>query len=121
MNFEFYLLHYNYWVSVILFMIGLYAMIAKENLIKKFMGLNIVETSIFLFYISMADKADAIAPVLYEYDQINVDQHANPLPSIIILTAIVIALAITATALALIIRIYEEYGTLNASEIEELW
>ncbi len=118
---EFYLQHYNYWISVLLFMIGLYTMIAKKNLIKKFMGLNIVDTSIYLFYISMGDKTNAIAPIVHHSHNINPDHFANPLPSVLILTAIVVAVGLTATALSLSIRIYEEYGTLNSEKIRELW
>lgn len=117
---DFYLQHYNYWISVLLFMIGLYTLIAKKNLIKKFFGLNIIDTSIYLFYISMGDKSGAIAPMIHG-EHVNPSHYANPLPSVLILTAIVVAVGLTATALSLTIRIYEEYGTLNAEKIRELW
>ncbi|PTD93670.1 Na+/H+ antiporter subunit C [archaeon SCG-AAA382B04] len=119
-NLEFYLQHYNYWISVLLFMIGLYTMIAKKNLIKKFLGLNIVDTSIYLFFISMGDKSKAIAPIIHG-EHVDPTHYSNPLPSVLILTAIVVAIGLTATALSLSIRIYEEYGTLNSEKIEELW
>lgn len=116
----FYLHHYNYWISVILFMIGLYTMIAKKNIIKKFMGLNLVDTSIYLFFISMGNKTGAIAPIVHG-KHVEPSHYANPLPSVLILTAIVVAISLTATALSLAIRIYEEYGTLNSERISELW
>ena len=113
---EFLLLHYNYWVSVILFMIGLYAMIVKKNLIKKFMGLNIIDTSIFLFFISMGDVEGGVAPILTPGAPVE-EIYANPLPSVLILTAIVVALSTTAVALALVIKIYEHYGTLDSERL----
>ncbi|OKY78106.1 MAG: Multisubunit Na+/H+ antiporter MnhC subunit [Candidatus Methanohalarchaeum thermophilum] len=96
-------------------------MIAKKNIIKKFMGLNIVDTSIFLFFISMGDKRNAAAPILHAENEIIVNNYVNPLPSVIILTAIVVALGLTATALSFAVKIYEEYGTLNSEKIERLW
>lgn len=118
---DFYLQHYNYWICVILFMIGLYTMIAKKNLIKKLMGLNIVDTSIYLFFISMGDKVNAVPPIMHDAIQIDPSHYSNPLPSVLILTAIVVAVGLTSTALSLSIRIYEQYGTLNSEKIRELW
>ncbi|MBE0517096.1 MAG: cation:proton antiporter subunit C [Methanophagales archaeon] len=114
---------YNYWVSIILILIGFYAMIAKDNLIKKIIGLNIFQTAIFLFYISLADIGPlpkGTAPIVSE-EMIHMGYvYVNPLPHVLILTAIVVAVAVTAVALALVIRLYEEYGTIEESEIIEL-
>jgi len=118
---EFLLRHYNYWTSVILVVIGLYTMIVKKNLIKKFMGLNIVDTATFLFYISMGDVEGGVSPIVahggHAAEHVT---YVNPLPSVLILTAIVVALSTTALALTLAIKIYEKYGTLNSERIPEL-
>ncbi len=118
-NFGFLLGHYNYWAVVVLFLIGLYAMIVKKNLIKKFMGLNIMDTSIFLFYISMGDVEGGVSPIIAHGGGSDVI-YVNPLPSVLILTAIVVAISTTALALSLIIKIYEEYGTLDSDRLVEL-
>ncbi len=117
---EFLLRHYNYWTSVVLVMIGLYTMIVKKNLIKKLMGLNLVETATFLFYISMGDVEGGVAPIIAHGEHATDVVYINPLPSVLILTAIVVALSTTALALALAIKIYEKYGTLNSERILEL-
>ena len=113
---------YNYWVAIILILIGFYAMIAKDNLIKKIIGLNIFQTAIFLFYISLAD----IGPVPKGTEPIVSEEmlhlgyvYVNPLPHVLILTAIVVAVATTAVALGLVIRLHEEYGTIEETEIIE--
>ncbi|MDI6810251.1 MAG: cation:proton antiporter subunit C [archaeon] len=121
--FEELLAKYNYWVSIILILIGFYAMIAKDNLIKKVIGLSIFQTAIFLFYISLADigplPKKGTAPIVSE-EMIHMGYvYVNPLPHVLILTAIVVAVATTAVALALVIRLYEEYGTIEESEIIE--
>jgi len=113
---------YNYWVSIILMLIGFYAMIAKGNLVKKIIGLNIFQTAIFLFYISLADIGPILrgtAPIVSEEIISKGYVYVNPLPHVLILTAIVVAIATTAVALALIIRMYEEYGTIEEDEIIE--
>jgi multicomponent Na+:H+ antiporter subunit C len=113
---------YNYWVSIILMLIGFYAMIAKGNLVKKIIGLNIFQTAIFLFYISLADIGPiprGTAPIVSEEIIQKGYVYVNPLPHVLILTAIVVAVATTAVALALIIRMYEEYGTIEEEEIIE--
>ena len=111
---------YNYWVAIILILIGFYAMIAKDNLIKKIIGLSIFQTAIFLFYISLADIGPIIkgtAPIVSEEMIHKGYVYVNPLPHVLILTAIVVAVATTAVALGLVIRMYEEYGTIEESEI----
>ena len=122
-----FLAKYNYWVAIFLILIGFYAMIAKDNLIKKIIGLSIFQTAIFLFYISLADIGPlpfirenvrrGTAPIVSE-EMIHMGYvYVNPLPHVLILTAIVVAVATTAVALALVIRMYEEYGTIEESEI----
>jgi len=110
---------YNYWVSIVLMLIGFYAMIAKDNLIKKIIGLNIFQTAIFLFYISLGDIAGGTEPIVSEEMITKGYVYVNPLPHVLILTAIVVAVATTAVALALVIRMYEEYGTIEEEEIIE--
>lgn len=119
---EEFLAKYNYWVAILLILIGFYAMISKDNLIKKIIGLSIFQTAIFLFYISLADIGPlprGTAPIVSE-EIIHMGYvYVNPLPHVLILTAIVVAVATTAVALGLVIRMYEEYGTIEESEIIE--
>jgi multicomponent Na+:H+ antiporter subunit C len=110
---------YNYWISIILMLIGFYAMIAKDNLIKKIIGLNIFQTAIFLFFISLGVVKGGTAPIVDEEMVSKGYVYVNPLPHVLILTAIVVAVSTTAVALSLIIRMYEEYGTIQEEEIIE--
>jgi multicomponent Na+:H+ antiporter subunit C len=112
---EEFLAGYNFWFVVVLILIGFYAMIARENIIKKLIGLNITQTAIFLFFISLAEKSGGSAPVLRE----GVLSYVNPLPHTLMLTGIVVSLSTTAVGLSLAVRIYREYGTLDAEEIAE--
>lgn len=105
---------YNYWMAIILMLIGLYALIAKQNLVKKIIGLNIFQTAIFLFYISFAEVTGGTAPI---YTGAEGTIYVNPLPHVLILTAIVVGVSITAVALSLIIRIYENYGVIDEDEL----
>jgi len=113
---------YNYWAVIILMMIGLYAMIVKNNLIKKIIGMNIFQTSIILFYVSMGVKKDATIPILehghgvQEHIYQAVD-YINPLPHVLMLTAIVVSVATLGVALSLAIKMYAQYGTLEEDEI----
>ncbi len=105
---------YNYYMAVIIMLIGVYAMIAKSNLVKKIIGLNIFQTAIFLFYISIADVRGGTAPILVEgTDAV----YVNPLPHVLILTAIVVAVSTTAVALSIAIRIQEEYGSIEEDDL----
>ena len=104
---------YIYWFSILLMMIGLYAMIEKGNLIKKIIGMNIFQTAVFLFYISIAKVEGGTAPILWK----KADLYANPLPHVLILTAIVVSVSVTAVALALVLRIYKTYGTIEEEQI----
>lgn len=105
--------HYNYWVVVMLMMIGFYLVIASGNLIKKLIGLNIFQTSVFVLYISMGKVAGGSAPIIAE----GIQRYSNPLPAVVILTAIVVGVATLALGLALVVRIREAYGTVEEDEI----
>ncbi len=105
----------DYVASVILFLIGLYAIMVKGNLIKKLMGLNIMETAVFAFVMSAGIVTDGDAPIMGAGAK---PPFANPLPQGLILTGIVVALSTSALALSLIIRIYRQYGTI---ESDDLW
>lgn len=115
MNIDFILVNFNYWICVILLLIGLFTTIAKENLIKKIMGVNILATSVLLFLVSLGDIEGGAAPIIVP--GVEVDIYVNPLPATLVLTGIVVSVALTGFALALIIKIYEEYGTLDAEEL----
>ena len=107
---------YNYWIVIFLMMTGFYIVIARGNLIKKVIGLNIFQTSVFLLYITMGKVRAGTAPILDE----RFETYSHPLPSVLILTAIVVGVATTSVALALIIRIKESYGTVEEDEIHDL-
>ena len=106
---------YSYWLVVILMMAGLYIMIARYNLVKKIIGLGLFQTSIFYLYITIGKVKGGTAPILVEGEQL---VFSNPVPHVLILTAIVVGVATSAVALALIVRIYEEYGTIEEDEIK---
>ncbi|MDX1527822.1 MAG: cation:proton antiporter subunit C [Gammaproteobacteria bacterium] len=108
--------HFNYWVVIVLIMTGLYVVMAQTNLVKKVLGLNIFQVAVFILYISVGKLAGGTAPILAE----GFDRYANPLPHVLILTAIVVGVATTALALALVIRIDKAYGTIDEAEIEAL-
>ena len=107
---------YNYWVVVFLMMTGFYIVISRGNLVKKVIGLNIFQTSVFLLYITAGKIKDGTAPILAD----GFETYSNPLPSVLILTAIVVGVATTAVALALVVRIREAFGTIEEDEIERL-
>jgi multicomponent Na+:H+ antiporter subunit C len=106
---------YNYWVVIVLMMTGFYIVIARDNMLKKLIGLNIFQTSVFLLYISMGKVQGGTAPILKEGFSV----YANPLPSVLILTAIVVGIATTSVGLALVVRIYDAYGTVEADDVDE--
>lgn len=106
---------YNYWIVVAIMMCGFFIVIADGNLIKKVVGLTIFQTSVFIFYISMANVAGATAPIAAE----GVELYSNPLPHVLILTAIVVNIATTAVALALIIRIKRAYNSIEEDTIQK--
>jgi len=107
--------YYNYWIVVILMMVGFYIVIAQGNLVKKIVGLNIFQTSVFIFFISLAKLDGGTAPVYIE----GVSEYSNPLPHVLILTAIVVGVALTAMGLALVVRVHELYGSIEEDEIHE--
>ena len=110
--------HLNYWLFILLMMIGLYIVIARGNLIKKIVGLNIFQTSVFMFYISIGKVSGGTAPIFPIDMKINpATVYSNPLPHVLILTAIVVGIATTALGLALIVRIREAYGTIEDDDI----
>jgi multicomponent Na+:H+ antiporter subunit C len=104
---------YNYWIFVVLMMVGFYIVISRGNLIKKIVGLNIFQTSVFLLYISFGKVEGATAPILDP----RYTEYSNPLPHVLILTAIVVGVATSALGLALVVRIREAYGTVEEDEI----
>jgi multicomponent Na+:H+ antiporter subunit C len=104
---------FNYWIVVVLMMAGFFIVISRGNLIKKIIGLNIFQTSVFILYISLGKVDDGTAPILD--DRFSV--YSNPLPHVLILTAIVVGVATSALGLALVVRIREAYGTVEEDEI----
>jgi multicomponent Na+:H+ antiporter subunit C len=108
--------HFNYWIVVVLMMIGFYALIARGNLIKKIVGLNIFQASVFLLFISIGKVTGGSAPIIAE----GIEVYSNPLPHVLILTAIVVGVATTALGLALVVRINERYGTIEETEIANI-
>ncbi len=113
---------YNYWVYIILMMIGFYAIITKKNLVKKIIGMNIVQTAIILFYISIGAKKGATLPIIEHghnaaAHMVHASDYINPLPHVLMLTAIVVAVATLGVALSLVIKIYRQYNTLEENEI----
>ncbi len=119
---------YNYWLYIILMMIGLYAMIAKNNLVKKIIGMNIFQTSIILFYVSIGYKKGATIPIIQHASDgghggheavaaIHAAAYINPLPHVLMLTAIVVSVATFGVAMALAVRVYQRYQTLEEDEI----
>ena len=106
---------YHYWVFAILLMIGFYAVIAKLNLIKKLIGLSLFQAAVFLLYITMGNVEGASAPI-YGF---GAETFSNPLPQVLILTAIVVGISTTSLGLGLVVRIKEEYGSIEEDEIQE--
>ena len=105
---------YNDFVAIFLMMAGFYVVIAQGNLVKKLVGLGLFQTSVFIFYISMGKVAGGHAPILTD----GVTLYSNPLPHVLILTAIVVGVATTAVGLALVVRINEAYGSVEEEEIQ---
>ncbi|MEM8769498.1 MAG: cation:proton antiporter subunit C [Pseudomonadota bacterium] len=114
---------FNYWVFAILLMIGFYAVIAKVNLIKKLIGLSLFQSAVFLLYITMGRIEGGTAPI-YKAEAYLAETitglYANPLPQVLILTAIVVGISTLALGLGLVVRIREEYGTIEETEIAEI-
>ena len=109
---------YHYWVFAVLLMIGFYAVIAKLNLIKKLIGLSMFQAAVFLLYITMGKVEGGTAPIFTDAagDQL----YSNPLPQVLILTAIVVGISTLALGLGIVVRIKEEYDTIEEHEIQEI-
>ena len=105
---------YNDWVAIFLMMAGFYVVISQGNLVKKLIGLAIFQTSVFILYISLGKVAGGHAPI---YDPA-ITVYSNPLPHVLILTAIVVGVATTAVGLALVVRIHEAYGSVEEDDIQ---
>ncbi len=110
----------HYWLSAALLLIGLYGMLAKPNLVRKLMAMNILQVAVIMFFISVAVKSGATVPIAVEGEEARVaTAYVNPLPHALMLTAIVVSVSTTGVALALLIRIHRRYGTLNEVELLE--
>ena len=109
---------WNYWVVVVLMMIGLYIVIARDNLVKKMMGLSIFQVSVILFYVSIGKVSGGTAPIIPEGGGEVV--YSNPLPHVLMLTAIVVGVATTGLGLGLIVRIYEAYESVEEDTLREM-
>ena len=104
----------NYWIAVGLFVIGLVIVLDSRNMIKKLVGLNIFQAAVFLIFITTGKVSGGHAPILAE----GISQFSNPLPHVLILTAIVVGIATTALGLAMVIRIRDAYGTVEEKDIQ---
>ncbi|MCY4400515.1 MAG: cation:proton antiporter subunit C [Gemmatimonadetes bacterium] len=125
MSVDLFVSHYNYWVVIFLMMVGFYILISRGNLIKKIVGLNVFQTSVFMLYISMGKITGGTPPILLddphgEGEAVGHVLYSNPLPHVLILTAIVVGIATTSVGLALAVRIKEAYGTLEEDEINRV-
>lgn len=109
--------NFDYAASVLLFLIGLYCVIAKNNLIKKFIGVNIMETAVFAFIVALGVVEGGSAPIMGSEAG---PPFVNPIPQALILTAIVVAVSTTALALSLIVRVWQQCGTIEADELREM-
>ena len=122
---EFVISKFNYWIYITLMMIGFYAMMRKRNLVKKLVGMNIFQTAIILYFISTAAKKGATIPIMEHghgeaVHAVHAAQYVNPLPHVLMLTAIVVLVSTFGVALAIIIMIHRKYKTLEEDEILEL-
>jgi multicomponent Na+:H+ antiporter subunit C len=105
--------HYSHWIAVFLIVAGTYIVVARSNLLKKLVGLGILQTSVYLLYIAPGKLLGGTAPIVAE----GFARYSNPLPHVLILTAIVVGVATLALGLALAVRIRETYGTIEEDEI----
>ena len=112
---------FNYWAIVVLMMVGFFTLIARGNLVKKLIGLNIFQTSVIMMYVSFGKITGGTAPILMEGgDHGEAVEHvvySNPIPHVLMLTAIVVGVATLALGLSLVVRIKEAYGTIDEDEI----
>jgi len=120
--FDFIINKYNYWLYIILMMIGFYAMIGKRNLVKKIIGMNLFQTAIILFFVSTAAKRGGTLPIIehghgHGVHAVQATTYINPLPHVLMLTAIVVMVSTLGVALAIVIQIYRRHNTLEEDEI----
>ena len=106
---------YNYWIVIFLMMTGFYVVISSGNLVKKIVGLSLFQASVFILYISLGKMTGGTAPILRE----GISLYSNPLPHVLILTAIVVGVSTTALGLALVVRLKEAYDTVEEDEIHQ--
>ena len=118
MNWNILVINANYLTAMVLFSLGLYTVIMRRNLIKKIIGLNIMETSVFLLLVSIGYLEDGIAPIMIEGATPSI--MVNPIPQALILTGIVVAVSTTSLALALVVKLNKQYGTINADELQRI-
>ncbi|MEM9716535.1 MAG: cation:proton antiporter subunit C [Pseudomonadota bacterium] len=117
-DWDFIIGHAHYWLFIVLMMAGLFVVVARGNLVKKIIGLNIFQVSVFMMYIGVGKITGGTAPILPL--KLTIDpaiKYSNPLPHVLILTAIVVGVAITSLGLALIVRIREAFGTIEEEEL----
>lgn len=105
--------HYSYWITILLMVTGMYILIARGNLLKKLIGLAVLQTSVYLLYIGPAKLIGGTAPIVADGYAV----YSNPLPHVLILTAIVVGVATLALGLAIVVRIREAYGSIEEDEI----
>ena len=105
--------HYGYWITIVLMVAGMYIVIARGNLLKKLLGLAVLQSSVYLLYITPAKLIGGTAPIVAEGYTV----YSNPLPHVLILTAIVVGVATLALGLAIVVRIREAYGSIEEDEI----
>lgn len=118
--YDFLLGHYAYWLTIILLGIGLYGILFKKNLVKKTIGLTILQASVVLFWVSIGSKWGATVPVLHpDFPAADTANYLNPLPHTLMLTAIVVGVATLGVAFTLLIATYNRYKTLDEEEILE--
>ena len=115
---------FPYWASGALIAVGLYGMIGKRNLVKKLIGMNIFQSAIILFFIAGSLREGATLPIFFEGDghsagPVNPEDFVNPLPHVLMLTAIVVSVAITGVALAFLVRIHREFNDLDEESLLE--
>ena len=115
---------FNYWAVIVLMMVGFYTLIARGNLVKKLIGLNIFQTSVIMMYVSFGKVTGGTAPILVESGDhgggaVEHVLYSNPIPHVLMLTAIVVGVATLALGLSLVVRINEAYGTIEEDEIQD--
>ncbi|MDH3208401.1 MAG: cation:proton antiporter subunit C [Gemmatimonadota bacterium] len=110
---------FNYWAVIVLMMVGFYTLIARGNLVKKLIGLNIFQTAVIMMYVSFGKVTGGTAPILVEGEAAEGVLYSNPIPHVLMLTAIVVGVATLALGLSLVVRIKEAYGTIEEDEMRD--